>query len=137
MLNNVTEISMDQLSVEVWKVKQDGYRFVTMTCTDLTDAHDILYHFDKQYVLKHLRLRLPRGAALLSISNLFFAAVLVENEIKDLFGIEFTGLAIDYKGRFILSDGAPVAPMNKGHIGIGLEVRDTTRAGGGAGEAAQ
>lgn len=136
MLDNVTEITMDQLAVEVWKAKQDGYRFVTMTCCDLTDAHDILYHFDKQYVLKHLRLRLPRGTALLSISNLFFAAVLVENEIKDLFGIDFTGLAIDYKGRFILSDGAPVAPLNKGHIGIGLEVRDTTRTGK-AGEAAQ
>ena len=136
MLNNVTEISMDQLQVEVWKIKQDGYRFVTMTCTDMTDAHDVVYHFDKQYVLKHLRLRLPRGTALTSISNLFFAAVLVENEIKDLFGIEFTGLAIDYKGRFILSEGAPVAPLNKGPIGIGLEVRDITRTGS-AGEAAQ
>lgn len=129
MLDNVTEIPIEQLAVAVWKTKQDGYRFVTMTCSDLGDAHDILYHFDKQYALKHLRLRLPRGTALPSISNLFFAAVLVENEIKDLFGVAFTGLAIDYKGRFILSDGAPVAPLNKGHIGIGLEVRDLSRTG--------
>ena len=64
-----------------------------------------------------------------SISNLFFAAVLVENEIQDLFGIVIKDLAIDFKGRFILSDGAPVAPLNKGHIGIGLEIRDTTRSG--------
>ncbi|MEI6149091.1 MAG: NADH-quinone oxidoreductase subunit C [bacterium] len=135
MLDNVTEISMDQLAVEVWKAKQDKYRFVTMTCCDLMDAHDILYHFDKQYVLKHLRLRLPKGTALPSISTIFFAAVLVENEIKDLFGIEVTGLTIDYKGRFMLSDGAPVAPMNKAHLGIGLEIRDTTRTGT-AGEAA-
>jgi ech hydrogenase subunit D len=129
MLSNVSEITIDQLAVEVWKAKQDGYRFVTMTCCDLTDAHDILYHFDKNYELKHLRLRLPRGTELPSISNLFFAAVLVENEIQDLFGIVIKDLAIDFKGRFILSDGAPVAPLNKGHIGIGLEIRDTTRSG--------
>jgi Ni,Fe-hydrogenase III component G len=129
MLSNVSEITIDQLAVEVWKAKQDGYRFVTMTCCDLTDAHDILYHFDKNYELKHLRLRLPRGTELPSISNLFFAAVLVENEIQDLFGIVIKDLAIDFKGRFILSDGAPVAPLNKGHIGTGLEIRDTTRSG--------
>jgi Ni,Fe-hydrogenase III component G len=123
MLTDVKEIEMEHLHTEVWRLKQDGYRFVTMTCTDLGDAHDILYHFDKHYALKHLRLKLMRGVTLPSISSLFFAAVLVENETKDLFGIDVGGLAIDFKGRFMLSDGAPVAPLNKAPIGIGLDVR--------------
>ncbi len=128
MLDNVTETTAEALPARVWQTRQEGYRFVTMTCTDLGDSHDILYHFDRNYSLRHFRLRLPRGECLASISSIFFAAILVENEIKDLFGIEFSGLAIDYKGRFILSDGAPLAPLNKSHAGIGMEIRNLTQA---------
>lgn len=128
MLTDVKEIEQGHLHSEVSKLKGDGYRFVTMTCTDLGDAHDILYHFDKHYELKHLRLKLPRGTTLPSISNLFFAAVLVENEMKDLFGLSIEGLAVDFQGRFVLSDGAPTAPLNKGPVGIGLDVRVKTPA---------
>jgi len=122
MLNNVTEITADQIRKEVWALKRDGYRFVTMTCTDEGEAHDVLYHFDKSYELKHLRLKLPRGTALHSISDVFFAAVLVENEMKDLFGVQVEGMAVDYQGRFLLSEGAPVAPLNRSTPGIGIEV---------------
>ena len=122
MLTNVTEIPVTRLHGEVWALKQQGYRLVTLTCCDLGDAHDILYHFDKDYTLKHLRLRLPRGESLPSITDLFFAAVLVENEIQDLFGVTVSGMVVDYKGRFILAEGAPVAPLNK-PVGIGIDIR--------------
>lgn len=127
MLTNVTEIPVAQLHAAVWNLKRQGYRLVTMTCTDLGDAHDILYHFDKQYELQHLRLRIPRGDTLPSITELFFAAVLVENEIQDLFGLTVTNMVVDFKGRFILSEGAPVAPLNK-RVGMGVDIREKTAA---------
>lgn len=130
MLTQVTDIPVSQLQNEVSALKRDGYRFVTMTCTDLGDAHDILYHFDKQQQLRHLRLSLKKGDTLPSISNLLFAALIVENEIKDLFGIPVSDLAIDYQGRFILSENAPKAPLNKTR-GIGVDVRQMPPAEGG------
>ena len=135
MLTNVTEITLPQLHPEVWSLKNTGHRFVTMTCTDLGEAHDVLYHFDKDYELRHLRLRLPRGEALPSISPLFFAAVVVENEMQDLFGITVSGMAVDYKGRFILSEGAPLAPLNK-PVGIGIDIRAKAPAPAAEGEKA-
>lgn len=131
MLNDVSPVELPALAAEVWKLKTDGYRFVTMTCLDAGDAHEVIYHFDKNYQLKHLRLALPKGTTLPSISGVFFAAVLVENEIKDLFGVDFSGLAVDFKGRFILSDGAPVAPLNKAPMGIGMEIRNKSAAAEG------
>lgn len=113
MLQNCKDITSDALLTEVASKLPMGYRFVTMTCVDNGEAFDILYHFDKNYELLNLRLRLPKGASLPSISGLVFAAVLVENEIKDLFGIDVTGLAIDYQGHFILAEGAPTAPLLK------------------------
>jgi ech hydrogenase subunit D len=135
MLNHVTEITLPQLHPEVWSLKNRGHRFVTITCTDLGEAHDVLYHFDKDYELCHLRLRLPRGEALPSISPLFFAAVVVENEMQDLFGITVSGMAVDYKGRFILSEGAPLAPLNK-PVGIGIDIRTKAPAPAAEGEKA-
>jgi ech hydrogenase subunit D len=106
----------------IWDLKNKGYRLVTLTCSALGDAHDVLYHFDKDYELRHLRVRIPRGETLPSITGLFFAAVLVENEIQDLFGLTVTGMVVDFKGRFLLSEGAPVAPLNK-NVGMGVDIR--------------
>jgi NADH:ubiquinone oxidoreductase subunit C len=113
MLQNCKDITRDALLTEVASKLPMGYRFVTMTCVDAGEAFDILYHFDKNYELLNLRLRLPKAQSLPSVSGLVFAAVLVENEIKDLFGINVTGLAIDYQGHFILAEGAPTAPLLK------------------------
>ncbi len=128
MLNNVSETALDHISTEVWKLKQDGYRFVTMTCCDRGESHDILYHFDKNYQLKHLRVTLPKGTELPSVSAIFFAALLVENEMKDLMGVSVSGMAIDFQGRFMLAEGAPVTPLNKSIPGIGIQIQDKTPA---------
>jgi Ni,Fe-hydrogenase III component G len=88
-----------------------GFRFVTMTCTDCGEYFDILYHFDKNYELSNLRLQLKKGDTLPSISPIIFAALLVENEIKDLFGVKVTGLVLDYESRLLLTDCAPEKPL--------------------------
>lgn len=132
MLTNVKEIAAAELHSAIWGMKSQGYRLVTVTCTDLGEAHDVLYHFDKHYELQHLRLRVQRGGTLPSISGLYSAALLVENEIQDLFGLTVTGMALDFKGRFILSEGAPVGPLNK-PVGIGVDIRrKAPDAAGGA-----
>ena len=113
MIPNVREVTPQTLVHAVAPLKSDGYRFVTMTCTDLGDAHDILYHFDCDLALPHLRLKLPRGQPLPSISHVYFAAMLIENELQDLFGIKVQNLAVDFKGRLLLTEDAPRAPQNK------------------------
>jgi NADH:ubiquinone oxidoreductase subunit C len=124
MLPNTKEIVVENLLAEVGAIVPQGYRFVTMTCVDVGEQFDIIYHFDKNYNLYNLRLKLAKGGSLPSISPIFFAALLVENEIKDLFGVNVTGLAIDYEGRFLLSEGAPVAPQSKPCTpGVGMQVQ--------------
>jgi len=123
MLENVSTITIESIPTEVWKLKQDGYRFVTMTCCDESAVHDVLYHFDKNYQRKHLRVKIPKGTALPSVAGIFFAALLVENEMQDLMGVTVSGLPIDFKGRFLLAEGAPTAPLNKSVPGLGIQVQ--------------
>lgn len=113
MLTHLLEVTPESLVGKVLALKTDGFRFVTMTCTDLGPSFDLLYHFDKNYELHNLRLPLPKGTPVLSISNIYFAAAIVENEIKDLFGISFEGLAIDYSGHLLLQEDAPETPQAK------------------------
>lgn len=117
MLKNVTEISVDSIIQQAHQMRDSGYRFVTMTCVEnKDDTVDLYYHFDKDYQLMNLKVVVPKGAELPSISKISFAAAFVENEIQELFGLKFEGKAIDYGGRFILSDEELDNPMLNNQI---------------------
>lgn len=122
-LSNVIPVTLDDLLQQVVLKRTQGCRLVTITCSHLGDAHDILYHFDSEQRLSHLRLRLEPGQELPSISSLYFSALIVENEIQDMFGICVKNLALDFQGRLLLTENAPRAPLNKATPGIGLDVR--------------
>lgn len=97
-----TPVTSAQLVAEVTKLKAEGYRLVTMTSVEIDPENmEILYHFDKDLVLKNLRLTVKKGGNAPSISGVLFTAFLVENEIRDQFGIMFDGLVLDYQGKLL------------------------------------
>lgn len=113
MLQNLKELPKDELKKEVLALKSEGYRFVTATCVDLGDGRfDIIYHFDKDYQLTNIRVTVGSNEKVPSISDIYFAAVFVENEIKDLFGIDFENLLVDYEGKFMITEELEF-PMRK------------------------
>jgi ech hydrogenase subunit D len=114
MLEETITVGFDTLIGETTKLKLNGYRFVTISCLDLDEStFDIIYHFDKDLVLKHLRFTVAKGVAIPSISPVFLAAFLVENEIQDLYGLKFQGLAIDYGQTLYLESEQRTAPFCK------------------------
>lgn len=114
MIHNILPVTTENLLTIVSDFFIRKYRFITLSCTDLGDAFDILYHFaPKDYELVNLRLRLEKDQELPSISVVYFSAVIVENEIKDLFGVKMKDLVVDYQGKLMLSEGSPVAPQAK------------------------
>ena len=69
MREEIMAVSAEALVGEVAKLKVLGYRLVTLSCTELDAATvDVLYHFDKDLQLKHLRLTAPKSAPVPSIS---------------------------------------------------------------------
>ena len=111
MREEIMAVSAEALVGEVAKLKVLGYRLVTLSCTELDETTlDILYHFDKGLELKHLRLTAPKSTMVPSISPVYFAALLVENEIQDHFGLRFDGLVVDYQGTLYLEEEALKTP---------------------------
>ncbi|NEV63875.1 NADH-quinone oxidoreductase subunit C [Thiorhodococcus minor] len=80
----------------------EGDRLVQMTGTARPDHFEIMISYDKDYSCTHYRTQVPRDKPELpSLSGVFLAAFTYENELKDLFGIEVPGLAVDYGGGFL------------------------------------
>ncbi len=119
-------LAKNQLVGEVQSLKSKGYRFVTMTCVDLGDSLDLLYHFDLETNLIHLRITLLKGDTAPSISGLFFAALLIENETQDHFGVKFDGLILDFGGGLYLEEEVKKYPFCK------VSVAKSETAGEGA-----
>ncbi|SMF14934.1 ech hydrogenase subunit D [Desulfovibrio gilichinskyi] len=112
MIENMKEITMETIVGEVSKLKSDGQRLVTLSCTELdADNFDIIYTFDKELVLTHLRVTIPKGTNCPSISGVYFTALLVENEIQDQFGLLFDGLILDFGRTLYLDEEITIIPL--------------------------
>lgn len=61
---------------------------------------EIIYSFDQNFVLSHLRLSLAADDHVPSISGIYDMAFLYENEIHDLFGIHIDNMSLDFQGTF-------------------------------------
>jgi ech hydrogenase subunit D len=111
MREEITPVGPDTLVGEVAKLKVQGWRLVTLSCTEIdATSLDILYHFDKGLELRHLRLAAAKASRVPSISPVYFAALLVENEIQDHFGLAFDGLVVDYQGTLYMEEEALKTP---------------------------
>ena len=112
MLHDVNCLSLEALVGEVAKIKVQGYRFVTLSVVERdADILDIFYHFDKNLTLKHFKLSVSKGIPVPSITPVYLAAFLVENEIQDLFGIRFNGLVVNYERTLYLEPETKLTPF--------------------------
>lgn len=117
MIDNLVEITKDQLLDQVQNMKYTGHRFVTATCVDNGNGSlDVTYHFDKGFKLTNYRIKVQKEEEVQSVSKIYFCAVLVENEMKELFGLNVKDMVIDYGGHMLLSDEAPGNPMARNQI---------------------
>lgn len=113
MIGTERAVTPETLQAEVKRLFDDGYRIVTATCFDQGENFEIIYHFDKNLDLMHLRLVFPKDAEIPSITGSYLAAFLIENEIQELFGVKINGIAVNYDGRMLVTDDSLVTPMLK------------------------
>lgn len=111
MISNIEMKSKEDIIDLCDKLRGEGYRFVALTCEKLLSNYELTYHFDKNYDMKHVRMFANAKDTLPSISKVFPAAFLIENEYQDLFGFVFEGLIIDYKGHLYLTADGPTMPL--------------------------
>jgi len=95
---NTAEVRPDEVITQSRVLKDEGFRFVTMSSAENEESVCVLYHFDKDLELRNLKVDVPKGSKIVSIASVYSCAFLVENEIKEHFGVEFDGIPLDFQG---------------------------------------
>ncbi|MGB9679740.1 MAG: NADH-quinone oxidoreductase subunit C [Thermoanaerobacteraceae bacterium] len=108
---NSREVALDQIEKESKFYYDNGYRFVTETCLEEESRFKIIYTFEKNYELENFHIFVSPTEDVPSISNIYFAALPVENEIHEMFGLKFKNLALDFQGLLFLGEFAPISPQ--------------------------
>lgn len=97
-MENTADVAGDEIIGHIRSLKDEGFRFITMSAVDVGEDISLLYHFDKDLQVRNLKVGVPKGKNVPSVSSVFLAAFLVENEIKEQFGVDFDGLPVDFRG---------------------------------------
>ncbi|MDD3294508.1 MAG: NADH-quinone oxidoreductase subunit C [Geobacteraceae bacterium] len=108
---NTAEVRPDEVITQSRVLKDEGFRFITMSSTELEDSVCVLYHFDKDLELRNLKVHVPKGSKISSVASAYSCAFLVENEIKEHFGVEFDGIPLDFQGMLYSDEEVQKTPF--------------------------
>lgn len=98
----VIVVPVTELPARVLMLRHEGWRLAHISATPAGEQIEISYGFDRMGNFQTLRVLLPAGEPRLpSISRIYWAAYIYENEMHDLFNIQVEGMAVDFHGRFI------------------------------------
>ncbi|MDD1730176.1 MAG: NADH-quinone oxidoreductase subunit C [Methanospirillum sp.] len=102
---DTSPVTIESLASEVQKQKDNGARLVQIGCARVGDEFNLYYSFesdaDRPFHFVDLKLVTDGTTPIGSITGIYFAAFTYENEIADLYGLQITGNALDFKGTFI------------------------------------
>jgi ech hydrogenase subunit D len=115
-MENELVISKEQLITETKKKLAEKARFAMMTCIETSEKFEILYTFEPAESvspLSQIRVIMPKNEILPSITAVYPAAVVVENEIVGDFKIEISGMALDFNKLIMHTKDSMQFPLTK------------------------
>jgi ech hydrogenase subunit D len=107
------DITADELMNKVEDYDTRGWRFVNICGSTVEGGVELIYSFSDGLPLENLRFTVSNGSTIPSVSGRFPNAFFFENETYDLFGVKFSGVSIDFDGKFYkVSVPTPMNPQS-------------------------
>lgn len=122
-LTDCATIAAVELPEAARRLRDAGWRFVTATAVPHPGTWTVLYHFEREEELRHLRVDVGRTESVPAIDDAYPAAFLVENEMSELQGIVVSGMSVDYGGRLYRDFDRPEGWVHVHSPGSGEAVR--------------
>ena len=110
----LVDIEVNDLTSKVQAQHAAKARLVQIGATKVDDQIEINYSFDHDLHFTNYRIKVAANnpPPIASVSSFYLAAALYENELQDLYGVKFEGLALNYNGQFYKK--AARTPFNPG-----------------------
>jgi ech hydrogenase subunit D len=110
-VQSVQEIEVGSLLAEVDALRNAEWRLIQILCVSSPAGSELSYSFGQGLAMKSLRFHAAAGESVPSITALYSAAFLYENEIRDLFGLHIERIRADWEGHVL--DVASDKPFDK------------------------
>ncbi|MBO5246140.1 MAG: NADH-quinone oxidoreductase subunit C [Eubacterium sp.] len=105
------QISTGELLIKVMEFKKDQYRLMQAHAVSIENGYELSYTFGKDYEWISLRLVVDEKEEIPSITYVYPAAFLYENEMAELFGVKIKMIEVDYQDKLYRIDNQ--TPMKK------------------------
>ena len=79
--------------------QRSGYRLAQICATAFDGYNEVIYSFALDYVFENYKIIVPIAAEINTISDFFPSAMLFENEMKELFGVQIKSINPDYQDK--------------------------------------
>ncbi|MBM3291174.1 hypothetical protein FJY84_00685 [Candidatus Bathyarchaeota archaeon] len=96
-----------EISLVINELKSQNVRFLTITALDQDESIELVYHFEKGIDVINLHLKSLKKDVIPSITSVFPAAFIAENELQDLFKLKISGINVDLGGKSIKVEDSP------------------------------
>ena len=105
------EIPLAEAHPTAERMKEQGARFVQVLAVKTDDGIDLYYTYDVQGTLTNYKVvGLTHDDPVPSITDVFLAAFVFENEARELFGVDMRDVAIDFGGHmYTLAETEPMS----------------------------
>ena len=92
-------LPLDELRATAHRMKDEGYRFIQTHAVYNEPDVDLYYSFMKDGKITNWRIEgVTKEDPVPSITDIFLAAFVFENEARELFGVDMRDIAIDFQG---------------------------------------
>ncbi|MCS7103334.1 MAG: NADH-quinone oxidoreductase subunit C, partial [Candidatus Korarchaeum sp.] len=95
------EVDRNSLISKARELYESNARFMSLVCNDKDDHFELIYYFERGSDVLGVKTRVRKGEKAQSITSVYPCAFLAENEVKDMFELEFTGLSPDIGGALL------------------------------------
>ena len=94
-----TTLPLDRLRDMAHRMKDEGWRFIQTHAVYNEPNVDLYYSFMKDGAVRNWRIEgVTKDDPVPSITDIFLAAFVFENEARELFGVDMRNIAIDFQG---------------------------------------
>lgn len=79
--------------------QRSGYRLAQICATAFEGYNEVIYSFAFDYTFENYKIIVPIESEINTISDFFPSAMLFENEMKELFGVQIKSINPDYRDK--------------------------------------
>ena len=101
---DIYRIEKVELLPVIMEKKNDMWRLVQICCAFADGHYEVTYSFATGYEIKNYRLIVEKDEPVPSISRVYKSAILYENEMRELFGLDVEYMKVDYHNKLYRID---------------------------------